>query len=33
VVLFSKTGHWVQWERTNEFNAISMAFMNEHSPE
>ncbi|WP_291809545.1 alpha/beta fold hydrolase [Limnobacter sp.] len=32
VVLFSKTGHWVQWERTNEFNAISMAFMTEHSP-
>ena len=33
VVLFSKTGHWVQWERTREFNAISMAFMNKHSPE
>ncbi|NIB42329.1 alpha/beta fold hydrolase [Pseudomaricurvus alkylphenolicus] len=27
VYLFSKTGHWVQWERANEFNAVSTAFM------
>lgn len=27
VYLFSKTGHWVQWERADEFNAVSTAFM------
>lgn len=24
---FSKTGHWVQWERPEEFNAITEAFL------
>lgn len=24
---FSKTGHWVQWERAAEFNAITKAFL------
>ncbi|VVE04640.1 2-hydroxy-6-oxo-6-phenylhexa-2,4-dienoate hydrolase [Pandoraea horticolens] len=27
VYLFSKTGHWVQWERANEFNAVVLAFL------
>lgn len=25
--LFSKTGHWVQWERAEEFNAVVTAFL------
>jgi len=25
--LFSKTGHWVQWERADEFNAVVTAFL------
>jgi 4,5:9,10-diseco-3-hydroxy-5,9,17-trioxoandrosta-1(10),2-diene-4-oate hydrolase len=25
--LFSKTGHWVQWERADEFNAVTAAFL------
>ncbi|SDP98520.1 alpha/beta fold hydrolase [Ectopseudomonas guguanensis] len=25
--LFSKTGHWVQWERAEEFNAVTAAFL------
>lgn len=25
--LFSKTGHWVQWERSDEFNAVVTAFL------
>ncbi|QXH33915.1 alpha/beta fold hydrolase [Pseudomonas muyukensis] len=25
--LFSKTGHWVQWERADEFNAVTLAFL------
>ncbi|MGF6316817.1 alpha/beta fold hydrolase [Pseudomonas frederiksbergensis] len=25
--LFSKTGHWVQWERSDEFNAVTAAFL------
>ena len=25
--LFSKTGHWVQWERAHEFNAAATAFL------
>ncbi|MDR3416409.1 MAG: alpha/beta fold hydrolase [Nevskia sp.] len=29
--LFSKTGHWVQWERPDEFNAITAAFLSRHS--
>jgi 4,5:9,10-diseco-3-hydroxy-5,9,17-trioxoandrosta-1(10),2-diene-4-oate hydrolase len=24
---FSNTGHWVQWERPAEFNALTMAFL------
>lgn len=27
VFLFSKTGHWVQWERAEEFNAVVAAFL------
>ncbi|MEC8427529.1 MAG: alpha/beta fold hydrolase [Pseudomonadota bacterium] len=27
VHMFSKTGHWVQWERAEEFNVITAAFM------
>lgn len=27
VYLFSNTGHWVQWERSNEFNAAVLAFL------
>lgn len=27
VYLFSRTGHWVQWERADEFNAIVAAFL------
>lgn len=30
--LFSKTGHWVQWERAEEFNAVSIAFLSRHTP-
>jgi pimeloyl-ACP methyl ester carboxylesterase len=26
---FSNTGHWVQWERSAEFNAISVAYLSE----
>jgi 4,5:9,10-diseco-3-hydroxy-5,9,17-trioxoandrosta-1(10),2-diene-4-oate hydrolase len=25
--LFSRTGHWVQWERADEFNAVVAAFL------
>jgi hypothetical protein len=25
--LFSKTGHWVQWERAAEFNAVTAGFL------
>ena len=25
--LFSRTGHWVQWERAEEFNAVTTAFL------
>lgn len=31
VYLFSKTGHWVQWERAEEFNAAVIAFATKHS--
>ncbi|MGU7774826.1 alpha/beta fold hydrolase [Burkholderia sp. MR1-5-21] len=31
VHLFSKTGHWVQWERADEFNAIVLAFLAQDS--
>ncbi|RQR27793.1 alpha/beta fold hydrolase [Burkholderia sp. Bp9143] len=27
VYMFSNTGHWVQWERANEFNAAVLAFL------
>lgn len=27
VFLFSRTGHWVQWERAREFNAAVLAFL------
>jgi 4,5:9,10-diseco-3-hydroxy-5,9,17-trioxoandrosta-1(10),2-diene-4-oate hydrolase len=27
VVLYSRTGHWVQWERADEFNAVVGAFL------
>lgn len=27
VTLFSRTGHWVQWERADEFNACVAAFL------
>ncbi len=27
VYLFSRTGHWVQWERADEFNAVAAAFL------
>ncbi|HRH87133.1 MAG TPA: alpha/beta fold hydrolase [Rubrivivax sp.] len=27
VVLFSRTGHWAQWERAAEFNALVAAFL------
>ncbi|TGJ99532.1 alpha/beta fold hydrolase [Leptospira semungkisensis] len=29
--LFSKTGHWVQWERAEEFNSITKSFISFHS--
>lgn len=28
--LFSQTGHWVQWERAEEFNAVTAAFLARH---
>lgn len=30
--LFSKTGHWVQWERAEEFNAVTTGFLATHTP-
>ncbi len=30
--LFANTGHWVQWERAEEFNATTTAFLNQHMP-
>jgi len=27
--LFSRTGHWVQWERAEEFNAAVSAFLSQ----
>lgn len=30
--LFSKTGHWVQWERASEFNAVTASFLAWHNP-
>jgi 4,5:9,10-diseco-3-hydroxy-5,9,17-trioxoandrosta-1(10),2-diene-4-oate hydrolase len=31
--LFSKTGHWVQWERADEFNAVVTAFLQQDPPQ
>lgn len=28
---FSRTGHWVQWERADEFNAITTVFVQRHA--
>lgn len=30
--LFSKTGHWVQWERADEFNAVTTSFLKHNTP-
>ena len=30
--LFSRTGHWVQWERAEEFNAVTTAFLSQLDP-
>lgn len=30
--LFSNTGHWVQWERAEVFNAVTAAFLRSHTP-
>ncbi len=30
--LFARTGHWVQWERAAEFNAVTEAFLRERTP-
>lgn len=30
--MFSKTGHWVQWERAEEFNAATAAFLQRNTP-
>jgi pimeloyl-ACP methyl ester carboxylesterase len=30
--LVSNTGHWVQWERADEFNALTAAFLSKHTP-
>lgn len=32
VYLFSRTGHWVQWERADEFNAVTAAFLSCRAP-
>ena len=31
VYLFARTGHWVQWERADEFNAVVAAFARRHA--
>ncbi|MFJ3056215.1 alpha/beta fold hydrolase [Herbaspirillum sp. NPDC087042] len=30
--LFSRTGHWVQWERAEMFNAVVSSYLLQHSP-
>lgn len=30
--LFSHTGHWVQWERADEFNAVTTGFLQQQTP-
>lgn len=32
VYLFANTGHWVQWERADEFNELSLSFVWRHTP-
>lgn len=29
--LFANTGHWVQWERADEFNAATLGFLGKHT--
>lgn len=29
--LFANTGHWVQWERADEFNAVTLGFLDKNS--
>ncbi|MDE2411362.1 MAG: hypothetical protein KGM18_06240, partial [Sphingomonadales bacterium] len=26
---FANTGHWVQWERAEEFNAVTLSFLSQ----
>jgi 4,5:9,10-diseco-3-hydroxy-5,9,17-trioxoandrosta-1(10),2-diene-4-oate hydrolase len=30
--VFSKTGHWAQWERADEFNAVTSTFLGSRTP-
>lgn len=30
--LFAQTGHWVQWERAEHFNAVTSSFLSQHTP-
>lgn len=32
LLLYSKTGHWAQWERAAEFNAATVAFLERNTP-
>jgi 4,5:9,10-diseco-3-hydroxy-5,9,17-trioxoandrosta-1(10),2-diene-4-oate hydrolase len=32
VVLYNKTGHWIQWERAHEFNAAATSFLTRATP-
>lgn len=29
---FAQTGHWVQWERAEQFNAVTTSFLTHHTP-
>ncbi len=31
LMVFSRTGHWAQWERPEEFNRLALSFLAEHS--
>jgi len=31
--IMSKTGHWAQWERADEFNALTKSFVSTHTPQ
>lgn len=33
VYLFAQTGHWVQWERAQQFNALTESFLQQHTPQ